>query len=165
MRPPRKKTPEQLARGNIVEKIRYIKKREEIRVKAVIHRATHPGEDTKRTRRWRTENPLAAAALRALERARKRNATGRYTAREFRALCDESSWQCSYCATVLDIVTVQADHIIPLSRGGSNGIENIAVSCASCNCRKHNTPLPLWLSRTGRTAFGPNLLSNIQSSQ
>ena len=99
------------------------------------------------------EHPLARRVRVARRRALKLSAPGKpYTAREFRALCDESSWQCAYCAAVLDIVTVQADHIVPLSSGGSNGIENIAVSCGPCNRSKHNIPLDIWLERRRKVA-------------
>jgi 5-methylcytosine-specific restriction endonuclease McrA len=88
-------------------------------------------------------------------RAREHSAAGTYTARQFHALCESSSWRCSYCPAVLDAVTAQADHVIPLSRGGSNSIENIAVSCRSCNASKNNTPLDVWLSRRKKVDFRP----------
>jgi 5-methylcytosine-specific restriction endonuclease McrA len=28
------------------------------------------------------------------------------------------------------------DHVVPLSRGGSDGPENIVISCPRCNCSK-----------------------------
>jgi hypothetical protein len=132
--------------------------------------AKNPERNSAKQRDWIAANPEKVRAARRAgsnsRRARELSASGKpYTAREFRALCDESSWQCSYCAVVLDVVTAQADHIVPLSRGGSSDIGNIAVACRFCNSSKHNALLAAWLSRTGRTAFGPNLLSNIQSSQ
>jgi 5-methylcytosine-specific restriction endonuclease McrA len=109
---------------------------------------------------WRAANPLVVRTNRARRRAREQNAPGKpYTAAEFRTICNASSWQCSYCAAVIDVVTVEADHIVPLSRGGSSGIENIAVSCRPCNIGKGARPLAVFLKSTGRTAFGPNLLS------
>jgi len=32
---------------------------------------------------------------------------------------------------------IQTDHRIPLSRGGSNFIDNIVPACRPCNLRKH----------------------------
>src|ERR1035441_5902936 len=141
----------------------YASHREEEIAAAMEWAAANPEKVKAISKKHHAAHPLKARAIRARRRALKRNAPGKpYTAQEFRALCDESSWQCSYCARVLDIVTVEADHIVPLARGGSNGIENIAVSCRPCNISKNDRPLAVFLSRTGRTAFGPNLLSNIQ---
>jgi 5-methylcytosine-specific restriction endonuclease McrA len=37
----------------------------------------------------------------------------------------------------LSVETATRDHKIPLTRGGSDYIENIALSCGPCNFRKH----------------------------
>ncbi len=41
---------------------------------------------------------------------------------------------CSYCGGVAD----EADHIIPLSKGGSNTVDNLIASCSRCNNSKSN---------------------------
>jgi 5-methylcytosine-specific restriction endonuclease McrA len=127
--------------------------REERRVYSADYRAADPEHARAAAAKWSAENPLAIRAIANRRRARKRSAPGKpYTAAEFLVLCETASWQCSYCPAILDIVTVQADHIIPLSRGGSNGIENIAVSCGPCNRSKHNIPLDIWLERRRKVA-------------
>ena len=137
----------------ITKAAHYIIHREEILAAHVANNAAHPEKAHVRVREWRTAHPIAARTKRARHRALKLSAPGvPYTATEFRALCDESSWQCSYCPTILDVITIQADHVIPLSRGGSNGIENIAVSCGPCNSSKNNTPLDVWLKRRRKVA-------------
>ena len=135
----------------IIRAAYYISHREEEIAAAMKWHAANPEKIKAINKKHHAAHPLEARANSARRRARKRAAPGKpYTAREFRALCDESSWQCSYCARVLDIVTAEADHIVPLARGGSNGIENIAVSCRPCNISKNSAPLDVWLKRTGR---------------
>lgn len=115
-------------------------------------RAANPEKAREAYRRWRAENLLKARhashrwivahpeimrAHERLRRARKRGAPGSHTARQWTALCRTSSWCCEYCNAVLSVKTATRDHKTPLTRGGSDYIENIAISCLMCNLRKH----------------------------
>lgn len=62
-------------------------------------------------------------------------AEGSFTATEFRALCEQYSWKCLACGKHTKKLT--ADHVQPLSRGGSNLIDNIQPLCSRCNSSKH----------------------------
>ena len=42
------------------------------------------------------------------------------------------------------------DHIVPVSRGGSNGPENIVLACWECNMAKKDQSLEEFLQRTDR---------------
>ena len=48
---------------------------------------------------------------------------------------------CTYCGAK-EYLTI--DHILPLSRGGSNNKDNLTTACRSCNSRKHNKTIEEW---------------------
>ncbi len=50
-----------------------------------------------------------------------------------RALFARDGWRCQYCG---DTSRLTVDHVVPRSRGGSSGWENMVTACAPCNLRK-----------------------------
>lgn len=89
------------------------------------------------------ENPDLARAQRDLKRAKKAGAPGEYTADDVKARYKAQAGKCYYCSQDLNN-EYQIDHVIPLSRGGSNWPENIVVACKSCNSSKRNKLLSEW---------------------
>lgn len=82
-------------------------------------------------------NKQASRAKRLLRIARKKNAPGTHTASDVKRQYKAQKGQCYYCkAPVGD--AYQVDHVVPLSRGGSNGPENIVIACPFCNQSKGN---------------------------
>jgi len=53
---------------------------------------------------------------------------------------------CQYC--FIYGVKMHVDHMTPWSRGGSDDVSNLCLSCATCNIRKSNTPYDDWISST-----------------
>jgi 5-methylcytosine-specific restriction endonuclease McrA len=53
---------------------------------------------------------------------------------------------CYYCKNKILSRSVHFDHIIPLSKGGPHSVENICVSCASCNLSKNDKPFRMWIT-------------------
>lgn len=51
---------------------------------------------------------------------------------------------CGYCRTPTPFDLIDADHVWPLSRGGSNDVTNIVPSCRECNRDKHTSTLTEW---------------------
>ncbi len=45
---------------------------------------------------------------------------------------------CIYCLNPIEFGKDSLEHKQPLSRGGTNIYENLAIACQRCNCRKHN---------------------------
>lgn len=45
---------------------------------------------------------------------------------------------CYLCLKFIEIGKDNLEHKTPLSRGGTNEYENLAIACQRCNCRKHD---------------------------
>ena len=67
-------------------------------------------------------------------RARRSAAAGSFTGAEWLELLAHCGGVCSYCGKAGPL---EVDHRLPLSRGGTNFIDNILPACRSCNGRKH----------------------------
>jgi 5-methylcytosine-specific restriction endonuclease McrA len=51
---------------------------------------------------------------------------------------------CYWCKEKKRSAGCHADHIIPLKHGGAHAIENMCVSCSTCNHRKSCRTLDVW---------------------
>jgi 5-methylcytosine-specific restriction endonuclease McrA len=102
-----------------------------------------------RQKQWRDANPEKARAGKHRRRARLKGCEGSYTTKELNTLFEQQEGFCYYCGKLLYgsfDMEVHVDHKTPLSRGGTNYIENIALACAKCNLKKHTKTSEEYLS-------------------
>ena len=64
-----------------------------------------------------------------------------YEVKEY--LLEKYSYSCAYCE--VKNVPFEKEHVIPKSRGGSNRISNLVLSCRSCNEKKDNLTIDEFL--------------------
>jgi len=85
---------------------------------------------------WRERNlERARAYVRVSGNKRRAASAGRhFTFAEWELLLRHHAGHCAYCGST---ERIEADHRIPLCRGGSNEINNILPACRHCNRRKH----------------------------
>lgn len=110
---------------------------------------------------------LAEEARQALRRERERLARGRptrharekaaaakgtHTIFEWLALCAEFDQRCVRCG---DRDPLTKDHILAISKGGSNAIDNIQPLCAPCNSAKGSYDRTDYAAYRRRYGFNP----------
>ena len=76
-------------------------------------------------------------------RVRMRKASGSHTFGEWENLKIQYDFACLWCGKKEPDIKLTEDHIIPLSKGGSDNIENIQPLCQKCNSRKHTKIIDL----------------------
>ena len=126
-------TPEQKERKKAYNREWQKANRDKVSAAGAKWRAANLDIAAARSRRWYAKNRDKVREWKRQQKHRRRaglrNAEGSFAAAEFAALGNV----CAYCCREGKMT---ADHIVPLSRGGSNWISNIAPACSSCNGRK-----------------------------
>src|SRR5215213_2640007 len=91
-----------------------------------------------RSKKWTEDNPEKVSQAKANNRRKRRAARhaslGSFTAEEFKALCEGYGNRCLACGGAE--AALEADHVVPLTKGGSDDISNIQPLCGSCNRKK-----------------------------
>jgi len=87
--------------------------------------------------------PQYKRVYRANRHARFKNA-GKLTIQTIQQVYDENIiansgvLKCIYCHRELTMEEATLEHKQPVSRGGTNAKENLAIACGRCNCSKNN---------------------------
>lgn len=87
----------------------------------------------KRAAEYRKANPVKVLICFHAWRGAREGAEGSFTVAEWIDLCNRFGNKCLACGKP----EVTVDHVVPLSKGGSNDISNIQPLCMSCNQKKH----------------------------
>ncbi len=140
----------------------YSEHRDAMVAYSAAYRLANPGKVDEYAKKYRAENTTkvkaAIAAWRSANPARVRH--HRHKRRAMRKGADsgncrsivewEKSWRskssvrCFWCEGLFEPKQCHTDHIIALTKGGPHRIDNLCISCASCNLRKKNKDLKTW---------------------
>lgn len=117
-----------------------IKNREKMIKKRAEYNIANKEKKAQYNREYHAKNKHAGRVAHTRRRARAAAVGGKYTAVDIERQYKAQKGRCYYCNCEVGN-SYEVDHIIPLSRGGSNGPENIAVACMQCN-RSKGSKLP-----------------------
>ena len=101
------------------------------------YREAHPEKARAAVKRWEQANPDRCAHYRGQRKARLRSG-GHHSQQEWRELCFLYQGVCPRCKRAVKRFSL--DHIVPISKGGSNWIWNVQPLCRSCNSSKKANP-------------------------
>jgi len=112
----------------------------------------HPDKRKLVVAQYEARHPGVKQARKARYRSRLLNAEGSFTREEWETRKIQFGNRCVYCDRKSKRLT--PDHYIPLSKGGTNFIDNIVPACQDCNRRKWSKdPSAFKLSRRAQAIF------------
>lgn len=135
-------------------KARYRERhRVELRVKSAAYHIANPGMKTRYRKINRDKWYPKAVAWESARRARKIGCGGSHTPKEWQQIVIRFGPCCPACGKE---GKPTKDHIVPLTRGGSDAAENLQPLCDSCNKRKGNRLVICYLPWRGNSMHENN---------
>lgn len=155
----RRESPDYLTEVSKYHAAWYLENRARISENQKLWAASNRDKTREATRRWERKNPGAKRKYKQTVRgkqigrinAHKRRARlsgngGKFSLEQWLSRFEFYGKCCAYCGIELDSLSVQIDHVIPISRGGPDWPSNLVPSCSLCNLRKGTRlVLPFWL--------------------
>lgn len=123
----------------------YARNRERKKEQVALWQRSNNERHRENVRRWKEKNPERQRQLWAVgvqrRRSRKRSNTPRYqnyTLPQWEHLKRSYDFYCLCCGKREPDVSLTVDHVVPLSRGGTNSIDNLQPLCFACNLAKRD---------------------------
>ena len=104
------------------------------KIESAKWRSTNLEKAREASRNWNRNNKDKKNALTRARKALLYKAVGNSSIDQIEARMAYYGFLCAYCRGPFE----QVDHVIPVSRGGSNWASNLVPSCAACNQQKNN---------------------------
>jgi 5-methylcytosine-specific restriction endonuclease McrA len=114
----------------------------------------HKSERDKYISEYRKLHPEKWKAYNNSRRTAKTKAGGSFTAKDWLYLCRLAKHKCLCCKKKKPL---EADHVVPVSKGGTSYISNIQPLCESCNCKKHTNTTDYRTQKMLRLLSGHNV--------
>ena len=134
---------------NLAQKLRRASNLTEARAKEAAYRKNRPDAIKESQSRWLNHNREARNSFTRNRRARKRQAAGFHSAEDIERIRASQRDKCACCRQRL-MGKGHVDHIVALSKGGSNWPNNLQLLCRFCNSSKHNRDPVEFMQSRGR---------------
>ncbi len=104
--------------------------------------------DKELQKKRRQQDPITRRIWARQYDLRVKKAGGVFTKQDIDDIYWKQNGKCAYCDKELN-GKFSIDHILPVSRGGTNWPNNIALCCSSCNSSKNNKTIEEWKPPNG----------------
>lgn len=107
------------------------------RLVSLKYRNEHLETSTVNSRKWKAANPDKVSIHNRVMNAKRRRAPGKFTKADIQRIYQAQRGKCYYCGVSVGD-DYHVDHVISLSRGGTNWPDNLVIACPTCNIHKQN---------------------------
>lgn len=114
----------------------YIKNEDEIKKKKAIHYKNNKDAIKKKSKEYRESDKGRIVKRNSTHKRRSIKNNGNVKTNDILKLI-ETTKKCYWCECNIKNKEVHIDHYIPLSKGGKHNIDNLVISCSTCNLRKN----------------------------